>query len=65
MHRPKVLGATHFHEIFENGYLEECSALAFGHMGVYVDKDVGAVENQITYLYELAAGRSVSFVAYG
>lgn len=65
MHRPKVLGATHFHEIFENGYLEECSAVAFGHMGVYVDKDVGAVKNRITYLYELVAGRPVFSMAYG
>lgn len=50
--RPKVLGATHFHEIFENGFLPPRPALAFGHMEVRVDAEVEEFENQITYLYK-------------
>ncbi|TVY85141.1 MutS protein-like protein [Lachnellula suecica] len=58
--RPKVLAATHFHEIFENGFLEERPELAFGHMEVRVDSDAELVEDQITYLYNYVAGRSNS-----
>ena len=58
--RPKVLGATHFHEIFENGFLEERVELSFGHMEVFVDSESDVVENQITYLYNFVSGRSTS-----
>lgn len=58
--RPKVLGATHFHEIFENGHLEERPELSFGHMEVRVDTQADVVEDQITYLYNFVAGRSTS-----
>lgn len=58
--RPKVLAATHFHEIFENGLLEERPELAFGHMEVRVDIAAKAVEEQITYLYNFVSGRSIS-----
>jgi DNA mismatch repair protein MSH5 len=58
--RPKVLGATHFHEIFENGFLQERSELAFGHMEVRVDTQTDVVEDQITYLYNFVPGRSTS-----
>jgi len=58
--RPKVLAATHFHEIFENGFLEESPELSFGHMEVRVDSDAELVEDQITYLYNFVAGRSNS-----
>lgn len=34
---PKVLAATHFHEIFEAGYLPPQPGLAFAHMEVRVD----------------------------
>ncbi|KAL8972895.1 MAG: hypothetical protein Q9183_000284 [Haloplaca sp. 2 TL-2023] len=50
--RPKVLGATHFHEIFENGFLQARPYLSFGHMEVRIDMDAEAVEEQITYLYK-------------
>ena len=50
--RPKLLGATHFHEIFENGFLPERPLLAFGYMEVRLDKEAAALENQITYLYK-------------
>lgn len=58
--RPKVLGATHFHEIFESGFLKERSELSLNHMEVRVDKDASAVEDQITYLYNFVSGRSTS-----
>ncbi|KAI4092728.1 MAG: hypothetical protein L6R37_007534 [Teloschistes peruensis] len=51
--RPKVLGATHFHEIFENGFLQTRPHLSFGHMEIRVDEEAEAVEDQITYLYKL------------
>lgn len=50
--RPKVLGATHFHEIFESGFLQPRPTLAFGRMEVRVHKDAEEVEDQITYLYK-------------
>jgi len=59
-HRPKVLGATHFHEIFENGFLRDRPELKFGHMEVCVDANAEAVEDQITYLYNFKPGRSTS-----
>lgn len=49
---PKVLGATHFHEIFENGFLAPRSSLKFGHMEILIDPDEEVQENQITYLYK-------------
>ncbi|KAH8808297.1 muts domain V-domain-containing protein [Xylogone sp. PMI_703] len=57
---PKVLGATHFHEIFENGFLREEARLSFGHMEVLVNTDAEEVEDQITYLYRFVSGRSTS-----
>ena len=50
--RPKVLAATHFHEIFENGFLPPRKELEFGYMEVQIDP-TAASENQITYLYKL------------
>ena len=58
--RPKVLGATHFHEIFENGFLKERSELSFGHMEVRADSKCNLPEDQITYLYNFVSGRSKS-----
>ncbi|CZS90681.1 related to MSH5-meiosis-specific protein [Rhynchosporium graminicola] len=60
VHRPKVLAATHFHEIFENRYLKEQPELSFGHMEVRLDTESEAVEDQITYLYNFVPGRSIS-----
>lgn len=54
---PKVLGATHFHEIFESGFLPSRPALGFAHMEVRLDE---REEEQITYLYNLREGRSMS-----
>jgi DNA mismatch repair protein MSH5 len=60
VHRPKVLAATHFHEIFENGFLADRPELTFGHMEVLVNTHAEAVEDQITYLYNFMPGRSTS-----
>ncbi|RFU35986.1 hypothetical protein B7463_g362, partial [Scytalidium lignicola] len=57
---PKVLGATHFHEIFENGFLTDEPKLSFGHMEVMVNAEADEVEDQITYLYKFVSGRSTS-----
>ncbi|KAI0012933.1 muts domain V-domain-containing protein [Xylariaceae sp. FL0662B] len=58
--RPKVLAATHFHEIFENRFLTETPELAFAHLEVRVDFDTPTIEDQVTYLFQLAPGRSIS-----
>jgi DNA mismatch repair protein MSH5 len=50
--RPKVLAATHFHEIFENGYLKDRQELDFGHMEIRVDDLANRTGDQITYLYK-------------
>jgi DNA mismatch repair protein MSH5 len=60
VHRPRVLAATHFHEIFENGFLQDRPEMTFGHMEVRVDTHAEAVEDQITYLYNFMPGRSTS-----
>ncbi|KAI0845599.1 muts domain V-domain-containing protein [Daldinia vernicosa] len=58
--RPKVLAATHFHEIFEGQFLVETPELAFAHMEIRVDFDAPTMEDQVTHLFQLAPGRSVS-----
>jgi DNA mismatch repair protein MSH5 len=58
--QPKLLAATHFHEIFEASFLREGPDLAFAHMDVHVDFNTPVIENQVTYLFKLQPGRSVS-----
>ncbi|OTB01522.1 hypothetical protein M426DRAFT_63971 [Hypoxylon sp. CI-4A] len=58
--RPKVLTATHFHEIFEGQFLEASRELAFGHMDIRIDYDAPTHEDQVTYLFQLAPGRSIA-----
>lgn len=57
---PKILGATHFHEIFENGFLQPRPTLGFAHMEVKVDAEASQAEDQITYLYRYRQERSTS-----
>lgn len=52
--RPKVLAATHFHEIFEEGLMTPRPELQLGHMEVQVDTSTRRIEEQITYLYKLS-----------
>ncbi|CAJ2513306.1 Uu.00g014250.m01.CDS01 [Anthostomella pinea] len=58
--RPKVLAATHFHEIFEGQFVEESAELAFAHMDIRLDYDAGTPEDQVIYLFQLVPGRSIS-----
>jgi len=60
MESPKVLGATHFHEIFEIGFLQPRPSLGFAHMEVQMDTQASDVEDQITYLYNYRQERSTS-----
>lgn len=60
---PKVLAATHFHEIFEAGFLKPQRGLKFAHMEIRVDQEALETEEQITYLYNYRSGRSVA--SYG
>ncbi|KAL7929108.1 muts domain V domain-containing protein [Trichoderma chlorosporum] len=55
---PKVLAATHFYEIFTNGYLNHHSRLALAHMDVRIDSDAVDAEDKVTYLFKLVEGYS-------
>ena len=55
---PKVLAATHFHEIFEGGYLGPRPHLKFAHMEILTNDSVESPRDQIVYLYNLCEGRS-------
>lgn len=57
---PKVLVATHFHEIFEQKFLPESPRLTFAHLDVHVDLEVENLDDQVTYLFRLTLGRSTS-----
>lgn len=57
---PKVLAATHFHEIFENNFLDDRPQLSFGHMEVHVDMSMTVPQDQVAYLYKFRSGRSNS-----
>ena len=52
MDKPKVLGATHFHEIFENGFLQPRVSLTYGYMEIRLDQKAEDLEDQVTYLYK-------------
>ncbi|KAE8346592.1 hypothetical protein BDV24DRAFT_175545 [Aspergillus arachidicola] len=55
---PKVIAATHFHEILENEFLKPGPRLLLGHMEVQVCEESCNAEDQITYLYNFHLGRS-------
>lgn len=57
---PKVLAATHFHEIFEHNFLSDSDRLALAHMDIRIDLEAGRNDEQVTYLFKLAPGRSAS-----
>ncbi|CAP65007.1 uncharacterized protein PODANS_1_13960 [Podospora anserina S mat+] len=60
--QPKVLAATHFHEVFENGLLDgyQEDDLALAHMDVRLNLGADAIEDQVTYLHRLLPGRGPS-----
>jgi hypothetical protein len=49
---PKVIAATHFHEIFENNLLAPRPRLQLGHMEVKISEEYQEAEDQVTYLYK-------------
>ncbi|KAL5336958.1 muts domain V-domain-containing protein [Aspergillus crustosus] len=55
---PKVIAATHFHEILENEFLRLRPRLQLGHMEVRVCEEPREADDQITYLYNFRIGRS-------
>ncbi|KAE8416659.1 DNA mismatch repair protein Msh5 [Aspergillus pseudocaelatus] len=55
---PKVIAATHFHEMLENDFLKPGPRLLLGHMEVQVCEESCNAEDQITYLYNFHLGRS-------
>jgi DNA mismatch repair protein MSH5 len=56
--RPRVVAATHFHEIFE--FLERRSGMSFAHFEVRIDPDKSEMGDQVTFLFKLVPGRSRS-----
>lgn len=56
---PRLLLATHFHELFEGGYLEDLPGLGLAHMDVLTDWEA-ATEDQVTYLFRLTPGHNSS-----
>lgn len=52
---PKVIAATHFHEIFENSLLAPHPGLQLGHMEVKVSEESEEAEDQIAYLYKYSS----------
>lgn len=57
---PRVLAATHFHEVFENRLLPDTPKLSFAHMEVRVDLETENTDEQVTFLFRLMPGRSAS-----
>ncbi|KAE8134464.1 DNA mismatch repair protein Msh5 [Aspergillus pseudotamarii] len=55
---PKVIAATHFHEMLENEFLKPGPRLLLGHMEVQVCEESCNAEDRITYLYNFHLGRS-------
>ena len=58
--RPKVLLATHFHEVFQDDLVEEGNDMLFTHMDVHLSPDAEDLNDQVTYLFRLVLGRSTS-----
>ncbi|KAM0339469.1 hypothetical protein ACHAPU_010916 [Fusarium lateritium] len=57
---PRLLAATHFHEIFEGMYLEHHDGLCIAHMNVRLDWETSLSDEQVTYLFSLEYGHSAS-----
>ncbi|CEI65163.1 unnamed protein product [Fusarium venenatum] len=60
---PRLLAATHFHEVFENNYLEHHSSFRIAHMNVRLEREASFVDDQVTYLFNLEYGHNAS--SYG
>ncbi|KAH7326765.1 muts domain V-domain-containing protein [Stachybotrys elegans] len=57
---PRVLLATHFHELIEGGFLDGICNLSFFHMSVESNWEISGSEDHITYLFKLTPGVSSS-----
>ncbi|KAG9506978.1 hypothetical protein J7337_000526 [Fusarium musae] len=57
---PRLLAATHFHEVFECGYLENHNGLRIAHMNVRMDWNASVADDQVTFLFNLEYGHSTS-----
>jgi DNA mismatch repair protein MSH5 len=57
---PRLMIATHFHEIFEGGYLNHRPHLRVAHLEVEIDQNNQQAEDHLTYLFKLAKGHSSS-----
>lgn len=57
---PRLVIATHFHEIFEGGYLNHRPQLRIAHFEVEIGQDSQEAEDHLTYLFKLARGHSSS-----
>ncbi|CAI2171965.1 328_t:CDS:10 [Funneliformis geosporum] len=53
---PKVIAATHFHEIFENNLLPQTLPISLNTMEIMKDDE----QEELTFLYRLVPGRSIS-----
>ncbi|KAG8675491.1 hypothetical protein FPOAC1_001470 [Fusarium poae] len=60
---PRLLAATHFHEVFENSYLEHHSSFRIAHMNVRLEREASLVDDQVIYLFNLEYGHNAS--SYG
>ncbi|KAK5987708.1 DNA mismatch repair protein MSH5 [Cladobotryum mycophilum] len=58
--KPRLLLATHFHEVFDGPYLDRNQDLSLCHMKVETDWEAAQDEDQVTYLFELAEGHITS-----
>lgn len=57
---PRLIIATHFHEVFEGAYFKDSSRLLLAHLQVEVNEDSPDEADQLTYLYTLVPGHSSS-----
>ncbi|KAK2045863.1 muts domain V [Colletotrichum somersetense] len=57
---PKVLIATHCHDIFEGDYLDGRPGMVLAHMNIRLDLETEHKEDQVVFLYQLVPGRSIS-----
>lgn len=57
---PRLLVATHFHEVFEEQYLVHHGGIQLAHMDVRVNKEAMDTEDQVTYLFKLTPGHNPS-----
>ncbi|KAI1197518.1 muts domain V-domain-containing protein [Nemania serpens] len=58
--QPKLLVATHFHEILDDNVITANAKLAFAHMEIHIDLDAPTTQDQVTYLYQIVPGSSIS-----